>query len=774
MPLAHRIAASVTGSKKCNRSGRTASLIALPGVRLACGSMRAIVNRASPIREGRGMPDLRSIASIALWFVVAFALDHRTSAASTSVRAVSHETGIGLSVADDGSFAITTRIPGWTFSGNAGSPVADLVSRLGRDLAGRYREVEFKYATLDGAARLGAIRVYDDRPVVVFKLTFLTAGKTSESFPSISAYPPNLHHLAYTSVFGGYSFEQFGTDGPWVFFDDHANTFILSPASHYMNASLSLGPRNELLSAIIADGDAIPARFVQTTALVIEAGINRAFETWGRFLTDLTGKRRPANDADFSLKYLGYWTDHGARYYYRFEDRLGYAGTLLGVRNEFRTMNIRLGYVQLDSWFYPKGHEGRWKSADPLGGGTYVYEASRDLFPDGLAAFQKQLGLPLIVHNRWIDDNSPYRKRHAISGNVSIDPKLWAQWMRYIRAAGARTYEQDWLSGPAIPERDLASGELFMDLMSDAARKEGIALQYCMPLPRHFLQGTRYANLLTIRVSGDRFDKEQWKPFLFNGRLASALGEWPWSDVFKSWETSNLLLSTLSASIVGVGDGIGEFDRTNLLRVVRADGVIIKPDAPIVPLDSTYIEQANDGQLPIVAVARTHHRGSITSYVFAFAQGGEARQATFSPAALGYDGPVYAYNYFEKRGVYLKPPQSISSVVSDDGAYWIVVPVGASGIGFLGEEGKFVSNGRNRISRIRDRGALTARIAFSRGESRLGLHGFARRRPEVSATKAIVENLTYDPGTWRFRFDLVARPGTLPVVTLKASSRRAD
>ena len=98
------------------------------------------------------------------------------------------------------------------------------------------------------------------------------------------------------------------------------------------------------------------------SALVIAPGINRAFDVWGRFLTDLAGKKRPANDADVSLKYLGYWTDHGARYYYRFEDALGYAGTLLEVRRQFRTMNIRLGYVQLDSWFYPKGRDGTWNS----------------------------------------------------------------------------------------------------------------------------------------------------------------------------------------------------------------------------------------------------------------------------------------------------------------------------------------------------------------------------------------------------------------------------
>ena len=76
---------------------------------------------------------------------------------------------------------------------------------------------------------------------------------------------------------------------------------------------------------------------------MIAPGINRAFETWGHFLTALAGKKRPANDADFSLKHLGYWTDHGAQYYYRFEETLGYIGTLLKVRDQFRDMNIKLG-----------------------------------------------------------------------------------------------------------------------------------------------------------------------------------------------------------------------------------------------------------------------------------------------------------------------------------------------------------------------------------------------------------------------------------------------
>jgi hypothetical protein len=687
------------------------------------------------------------------------------SAGSESVHA--EETGIRLSVTVDGSFEVTTQAPAWTFAGNVGSRLTNLQARRGKDRAGDYREVAFKYRTSTSAARLGAIRTYERRPVVVFRLAFESAGKTSESFPSISHYPRNLHHLAYTSTFGGFSFERFGADGPWVFFDDQSNTFILSPASHYMNATLSFGPHEELLGGVATDSEDIPPGFAMTSALVIAPGINRAFDIWGRFLTDLAGKKRPANDADVSLKYLGYWTDHGARYYYRFEDAFGYAGTLLEVRRQFKTMNIRLGYVQLDSWFYPKGRDGTWKSEEPLGGGTYRYEASRELFPDGLAAFRKRLGLPLIVHNRWIDAHSPYRTTHAMSGNVSTDPTLWAAWMRYLRKSGVHVYEQDWLSGPAAPARDLTSGELFMDTMARAASKERIALQYCMPLPRHFLQGTRYSNLSTIRVSGDRFGKDQWASFLFNGRLASALGAWPWTDVFMSSETSNLLLATLSASIVGVGDALGQFDRANLDRVARADGLIVKPDDAIAPLDSTYVEQAKDRGSPIVAAARTRHAGLITSYVFAFAQTAEPRTARLSPAALGYGGPVYAYNAFDKHGRYLQPSETFEFLAPADGAYWIVVPVGPSGVGFLGDAGKLVSNGRNRIDRMRDTGALTARVVFSAGESRLRLHGFSRARPQIRAARASIANLIYDPRTGLFQFDLLARPGTSPEVTLR-------
>lgn len=674
---------------------------------------------------------------------------------------VTNEAGISVSVDERGRFEIVDPKRSWTFAGRVGRPIADLSASRGRDRAGSFREISFAFGGPKRTARRGVIILYGRRNVVLFQQEFVDPGTTAEVFPSLSQYPRKLHHLTYTGIFGGFSFSRFGADGPWIFFDDHANAFILSPASHFMNGFLSRGSGGELRCGIVANPQKIPSGFVATAVLAMASGINQAFENWGRFLTDLAGKKRPANDSDTGLKYLGYWTDNGARYYYRTAPGLDYIGTLLKVRDEFRGAKQRLGYLQLDSWFYRKGRRGEWHA---VRNGTYLYDAAPQLFPDGLRAFQKKLGLPLITHNRWLDGHSPYRKKFAISGNVAVDPALWRQWMRYLRSSGVRTYEQDWLSGPAQPQRTLDAGDRFMDLMATAVSREGMTMQYCMPLPRHFLQSSKYSNLTTIRPSGDRLKGQHWRSFVFNGRLATALGVWPWTDVFKSSETANLLLATLSGGMVGIGDAIGKIDYQSLRRAVRADGVIVKPDEPLTPLDQSYIAYAKDSSAPIVAAARTNHEGWVTSYVFAFGR----QTTTVTPATLGYEGPVYAYDYFRRAGAYLMPEERLRLSRVGRAAYVIVVPVAASGIGWLGDRDKFVSNGRSRVRRVVDSDTFSAQILVARGESRVRLHGFSRAQPVLDVGAGSIENLAYDSRRQLFLFDLIARPGAATTVTVRA------
>lgn len=200
------------------------------------------------------------------------------------------------------------------------------------------------------------------------------------------------------------------------------------------------------------------------------------------------------------------------------------------------------------------------------------------------------------------------------------------------------------------------------------------------------------------------------------------------------------------------------------MQAVRPDGVIVKPDAPLSPLDATYIAQAKDPSSPIIAVARTDHRGWITSYVVAFNVDDKDRTKHVALAELGYMGPVYAYDYYSRSGIYLDPAARLALAISGRIAYWIVVPVGGSGIGFLGDQNKFVSNGRKRVSHISDNGVLSARLVLAKGEDRVRLHGFSRERPEVQVFEGTIENLSYEPRQGLFQFDLVARAGTSPRV----------
>src|SRR6185437_15665724 len=215
--------------------------------------------------------------------------------------------------------------------------------------------------------------------------------------------------------------------------------------------------------------------------LVLDSGISHVFADWGAALNLIQGRSRPSNEADRSLQYLGYWTDAGAHYYYNFDPQLGYATTLLQEIQHLHSSGIPVKYLQLDSWWYQKDNLGpdgqplqprqsnrpnprptfapaRWN----VTGGTWLYEASHTLFPKGLDAFHQQLGMPFVAHGGYVGQYSGF-------------------------------------------DTDLRVGEEFFDNMAAAMKAQGLTMQYCSAEPDMFLQGTRYSNLTTIRVSNDRF-----------------------------------------------------------------------------------------------------------------------------------------------------------------------------------------------------------------------------------------------------------------------------
>jgi hypothetical protein len=704
--------------------------------------------------------------------VAAAVLTLSLTGSATPAIDVNSQAGLSLRLNPaSGTYALAMAGPQWVFAGALAGPVTDAVTSRGRDAVGAYEQAAFSWH--DGQTPMtGYIRLYQEKPLALFSQTCGTATELPPAaFPSFIRVPAGLHIFSHgLKEFAPPQFTASEISTPWLLFDDTANACIISPASHFMVASMSGDGQSRVASGFNPKLRNLPAGFTQKTLVAFGQGINRTWDAWGHGMLALQSAKRPANDADTVLKYLGYWTDNGAGYYYNYDADKGYIGTLAALITRFHGEQIPLRYLQLDSWWYYKstmdadGSPGKAKKVDklPAGewnryGGTLEYKAHPDLFPDGLGAFQKSIGMPLVTHARWIDPASPYREEYKSSGLAMVDPAWWNSIAEYLTTSGVVTYEQDWLDriynySPAFSS-NVDTAEAFLDNMSRSCKEQGITLQYCMPFAAHFMQGCRYPNLTTIRTSGDRFNLGRWNNFLYTSQLAASLGIWPWADVFKSTETGNVLLATLSAGPVGVGDLMGAETKTNLLQAVRADGVIVKPDVPIVPLDRSYIADAQKKPAPLIASTHTRHDGITTTYVFAFNRpqtaGGDVN---FALKELGHEGPAYVYDYFAGKGQRLGAGGAFSAPLGKNGfVFYVVAPMGKSGIAFLGDRDKFIGTGKQRITAMRESsGQMKVELVLAENEDAVTLHGFTATAPSVSVEAGRTEPVEYDPATGHF------------------------
>jgi len=702
--------------------------------------------------------------------------------------------GISVQAETNGEYQIRGREPGWTFRGNIGYPVQEIGKSSGQDAIGAYQEVNFRWREQFS----GSIRRYEDRPAVLFSVDAPAgANVTNVAFPSFGGLPPGLHGFSYGEKnFAPPNFDLEENGTPWLLFDDMANTAVISPAANFLMAQMSGDGRTRVASGLNPEIGMLAKPLTHRSLLVLGHGVGQTFAAWGRVLTDLYGKKRPSYDGDPTLKYYGYWTDNGADYYYRYDKSLGYVGTLLKLVESYREEHIALGYFQLDSWWYqkstrePDGKPGKDKKVQdlPAGrwnryGGTMDYTADPDLFPHGLRAFQKDLGLPLVVHGRWVDRESPYQKQYKFSGVAPIDPAYWEDRMGYLADNGVACYEQDWLDRIYFNSemgRVVGVGDAFTDGMAAASTKHGLVMQYCMGLPRHFLQGAKYSNLTTIRTSGDRFEPGKWRAFLYTSQLASALGIWPWCDVFKSGETGNMIVAVLSAGAVGTGDMMGKEVPENIRLAARADGVLVKPDRPMVPTDEAYLREARGDPGALTAWTCTDHGDHRTLYAFAFVPGKKNESSgpdiawEIAPGAFGIGSSAYAYDVTRKQGVLVPAGQPYhASLGGAPYQFVIIAPIGPSGIAFLGDEDKIASTGKQRITDIRESATdLTVTLLTAPGESAVKLHGYADAAPFCQLAGGKAAPVVYDGVTKHFTVSIPsAAEGGRQAVTLFHASK---
>ncbi len=672
-----------------------------------------------------------------------------------------------MSVSPAGTFTVFVPLNGWSWSGTTGSKITNSRITSGTNGLGDYHQIAFDY-NAGASSRSASIEVYVSRPLVLFASTYNNNSANAAPFPVFSSYPADLLHLTYSGLFAWPAFSGFAPDSPFVYFDGSANTVIVSPANDFMVSATTIGNHNEIQSGIVSAVSTLQAGMTHKTALVFGQGINSTISLWGKVLTDLSGRNRVSNDGDILLRSISYWTDNTSAYYYS-PGGSAYTSALQSVKAEFDAMGIALGSMQLDSWWYPKGPDNAWSSH----GGIWTYSASTAIFQPDLATFQKSLGVPLIAHARWIDANSPYRTQYAMSGNVATDPQYWNDIAAYLESSGVVIYEQDWLGADAHSDTNLTDPYAFLGNMAASMANHGINLQYCMADGMHFLQGSTYSNLTTVRASQDGFNSTRWRDFAYASQLAAAIGAWPFSDVFPSSDRDSLLLATLSAGPVGIGDQLGAMSKANLLQAVRTDGVIVKPDVPAMPADSVYVSDAQSVDVPMVVWTYSNFGALQADYLFAFVRGTNT-EFTIRPSSYGIAGAAYLYDYVHQTGQLISAGDSVTLNLTSSTGYYVLAPVGTTGIAFLGDNGQFVTMGKKRIPSFSDNGRIDVSVAFAASEKVRTLFGYSPSPVAATALAGSLQSASWDPATQIFTIKVHASKAGSAHVRLTQSRQAAQ
>ena len=548
------------------------------------------------------------------------------------------------------------RSAGQTHSTADGTLVLSEVFRAsdGLDGLGRFNETCLLYNTSDGAAQFqGNIRVYDAG--AIFLEAFFVSGATDVSVgdadKTVSAFPsfeidddgPLRGQCQWTSwdypdagaVEVGHHkhkvpFES-PTCRPWtsetvvpsgiagtgpmvVFAEDDNMSFVLSPMSHFMAASLASSP-GAFSFGVAGNVTAVDPLWAMKTVVVLGEGIGGALGAFGSLMRGWFGKRdaAAARSADVTLQYLGYSTDNGAYYYYNSDD---YLRTLVDVR---RSSGLPFRYVLLDSWWYAKGPEGgvaNWSAAPGVFG--------RD---GGVGTVSESTGWFVMAHNRWWSAENVYAEDNggayafvvdrARGGAVPAAEAFWDALFLNASDWGLRVYEQDWLFSESMKVGALSSSPTlareWLLQMGRAAARAGLSIQYCMAYSRHLLQSLEVPAVTQARASDDYQPGSvaNWR----TGGLAmlhDALGLAPSKDSFWSSPRQpgspyhdatepnfrlHAAVASLGAGPVQVSDGLGHFDVDLVMRCCATDGRLLQPNEPLKLVDAALRRRA----LPLTA-----------------------------------------------------------------------------------------------------------------------------------------------------------------------------
>ena len=465
------------------------------------------------------------------------------------------------------------------------------------------------------------------------------------------------------------------------------------------------------------DLDVVPNGFNTELALWSASSPRAALGEWGRELQSRYRTARAGRYDDDLSRHPSYWTDNGAAYWYKTEPGLSTTETLVGTVEDLRARGVPFSTVQLDSWWYPHQTLRPFNTDEWLvpPTGLIRWEPRDDVLPDGIPALRAALGdPPLAAHCRHLSSASPYVDEYEcwIDGERAhpVGPELYERWLDQCVEWGVETFEHDWLIEAFLGVRGLRESpgraRAWQEGVDRAAGRRDITLQWCMPSPADICQTVTLANVTSIRTSGDHGYLVSagylWAWFLYTNVFADALGLRPFKDVFHTRSEHaevEALLSALSTGPVGIGDPLGRADPAMVRRTCRADGVLVKPDTPVMAVDRAFRKWATRrGQL-LTGTARS---GAV-QYVVTL--NCTDREAT-GRVELPVDQRCVVWDWRAQTVELLEPGDGWDvSLDALDWDYRVVAPI-VDGVAVIGDPALYATAGDMRIHHV-DPGSVT-------------------------------------------------------------------
>jgi hypothetical protein len=615
------------------------------------------------------------------------------------------------------------------------------------DKFGAYDFVDLNWEIPETATTLvTGFRLYHERPYLVFRQVFPDGFKDYSSgnwiVPSV-AFPQFLPDVEtsrkdlYSWVNGGLDTQRFaygpasslgGSVDVLVLSDNQYDTLVLSPFANFLVATQQSQPvatrtETDPTKAAINCGieglvEDIPSGFEHANILIVGNGITRTLREWGRALLDKSGKPAPSKYAGDNMKYPTYWDDYGAYYREHGFKEAGYKSyedIILGVAKDAKKHGLRIGAYDVQDSDQLRYQEG-------------LFEPRVDLFPHGLKWLHEKLGAPLEAYSPWLSPGGPYRKKYKFfetpkgdvlgwpsgsMGDVFYTEDYWRDTADKLASWGAISLQQDYLStyeGDPVMMASVDRMDLYFKNQAKALQRKGITMQYCMTLPRNIMESTENPIVVSLQAGADHHvymaeakpvrkdeDPYAWNQMIFGSSLYGAVGLWPSRDNIQTVADPNAWEDVLIANLLGgeiqMSHRIGEADYTLIQKTYReGDGLILKPDRPIVPIDRCFHEGC--------AVGYTEsHKGNRTwFYVINLPPSGLVPR--FSISDLGVAGTWVVYDYDLNSAAVVEASTPIALRTEGKHQYLVVAPVLENGMSVVGDTEKFITMADMRVRSV--------------------------------------------------------------------------